>query len=814
MSLTTFACFLLATGAQDLRFGEDRALVDWDDAFNTNVFLEDLDGDGIEDLILVGDGAIQRGLGRGIFRRSGTVGDGAASGAVGDADGDGELDLLLGFSSGGAALYLGDGNGALVEASGVGLPVGPVFGPPLSDVDLTDLEGDGDLDAFIAPGAFGTSIYRWDGAQYVGEALPAGAISANEAVFGDIDGDGDEDLFLANNGAFDPNQLLRNDGGNLTVAAGLLPELDPDETWDAAFGDLDLDGDLDLLVGDDFKSHVLRNDGTGAYAEELGALPAGIVSVRLVLLEDLDADGDLDALLGTPGGTPEFLLEGDGAAAFTPVADPLSGFEGALHAAGAADLDDDGDLDLVLGLRGTQSEVFLGDGALHFDTRRRKSRVELAVEQAVAGDLDNDGDDDLLVFAATIGGQRVFLNDGDGDLAELVGAVNPPAEGALDALLADLDGDADLDALTTPRDNGPVGLLRNQGGALLANSSADLGNLFGLYFGATLGDADSDGDLDVLVDLISLRYRVNDGTGVFSEAPAEWLPGTQPNGRLAMADFDLDGVDELFALNGFFENDGTGVLTLAAAHSSTQGSFGDIAVADMDGDLDLDVVHVDTEPLSGGNNAVWRFDGSSFTQLPLPAPFDGRGLAVDDFDGDGDADIVLGTGSGFRAFANQGDGASWVESPDALAGYGSATLDTLASFDADLDGDIDLFTGGRAGVHGRLWTNRQRHVVQREIATLSDPLSVDVFGPAGEAWVLSLSLGTTFLELPPFGILKVDPLLEVNVSQGLLDGSGEAVFTAVVPPTASLAGVTVFWQAAVGTGFQFTNLDFGELFDL
>src|SRR5690606_31321881 len=160
----------------------------------------------------------------------------------------------------------------------------------------------------------------------------------------DFDGDGHQDLAGVAWGQGAPWQVLRNDG-----TGGFVPH----QVFARGFGeglavgDIDGDGDVDILVSEDLGiDRLFVNDGQGTFADESHRLPQPIGSLSGPCLVDLDLDGDLDYV--TSAGPADVALN-DGAGFFrrAPItfmpSTPLPG-----SAATAADFDGDGDLDILV----------------------------------------------------------------------------------------------------------------------------------------------------------------------------------------------------------------------------------------------------------------------------------------------------------------------------------------------------------------------------------------------------------------------------------------------------------------------------------
>ncbi|MCA9753399.1 MAG: VCBS repeat-containing protein, partial [Gemmatimonadetes bacterium] len=244
---------------------------------------------------------------------------------------------------------------------------------------LDDFDGDGDLDLVVSSWGLRDPLryFRNDG---VGEdGTPRFTERSSEAGFdgqwgglnlihGDYDNDGDYDLYILRGAWLGqvfgrlPNSLLRNDGHgrftDVTIEAGLFDEW---PTHSAAFGDLDLDGDLDLVVAVEtfpgekpVPARFYRNRGDGTFedvAEAAGLAFTGLV--KGITLGDVDNDGDPD-LYASRWGEPNLLLVQTGIGS-----DGLPHYEDRTAAAGVAepirsfptwffDYDQDGDEDLFV----------------------------------------------------------------------------------------------------------------------------------------------------------------------------------------------------------------------------------------------------------------------------------------------------------------------------------------------------------------------------------------------------------------------------------------------------------------------------------
>lgn len=227
-----------------------------------------------------------------------------------DADGDGDLDAVFWGDSRtrGRAdrLFLNDGSGRFSDVTNTHLPVIVGFSRHVCVLDV-DRDGDRDLLWLVWEGASPSVLAVNDGTGRfaVQQVLPVQW--ALHAVCGDLNGDGHVDAFVGCDGP--PDKLLLNDGtGRLADMSHLLPGKQvPDKTEGAHCVDIDKDGDLDILIASQYQDRIGRrgphlwiNDGTGRFSDvSVWTLMNGNETPWYdVTTGDLDADGDLD-IVGT-----------------------------------------------------------------------------------------------------------------------------------------------------------------------------------------------------------------------------------------------------------------------------------------------------------------------------------------------------------------------------------------------------------------------------------------------------------------------------------------------------------------------------------
>ncbi len=331
----------------------------------------------------------------------------------------------------------------------------------------------------------------------------------------------------------------------------------------AKFADLDGDGDLDIVQGTvDTGVKIYLNDGQGEFAVPSNTTAFGdnASNVRDVLPADFTGDGVIDIFIATGGYQINKLLVGAGNATFEEDEDSLAPIAHNSTQAQAADVDQDGDLDVVVTNWSLSDpelapkvDLLINDGTGRFtdESADRIPADDLRAYGLAVGDLDGDGDPDLF-FSQDGEPNRMFLNDGIGFFREAPpGSLPdiPTPRGRLPAL-GDLDGDGSLDIYQPCNAQDRV-LINDGEGRFFDYTELLLGAEGDYSYTATIADLDLDGWNDVVVAKYGERVRIyrNDGSGRLYDYSANLLPSSEDPSRAisaAVGDADADGDLDIF----------------------------------------------------------------------------------------------------------------------------------------------------------------------------------------------------------------------------------------------------------------------------
>jgi hypothetical protein len=642
---------------------------------------------------------------------------GATSVVSADLDGDADLDLLAPTSNG-IIWWENEGQGGLWDEHPLDTAVAGAGAVAAADVDH-----DGDLDV-IGSSSLDDQVLWWentagDGSTWIRRPIATAFAGAGAVVMADLDRDGDLDVLSAASVA-DDVVWWENLLGAPAWPSVLWPRHDVDLDFDSPISvsaaDVDGDGDLDIVAGTSNVGGVnwwenTAGNGSAWFERVIIGVGGGVT----VTGADMDRDGDADVLVAMLNGGIRWWQNtaGNGTAWASRVVSTTF----AVSSAVPVDLDADGDLDVLSTGRTvgvTAGEVrwwenTAGDATAW--TSRPMDEDYRQARAAHAADLDGDGDLDVLA-ASTYG------DAGHPDIIRYVNATIHrsavfPARSPIGAgpfagysvMPADLDGDGDEDALAVQSSSVTWWDNAAGDGTVWTPQTIDSS---GTTVAAFAVDVDRDGDLDVLGAEYDI-HRVSWWENTVGDG-SEWVRATVAESLLTpvsvwAADLDQDGDPDVLATG--FEHDrvvwwrntaGDGSAWALQTLSTTLDGAYAVTAADMDGDSDPDVL-VAAPPAS---TIAWfeneLGDATAWSVHTVDATFAyPRAVALADVDGDGDRD-VLGTSFGSAEVA------WWENAAGDASVWARHTLGTLSAAGAvraaDLDGDGDrdvLAAGGGAG---------------------------------------------------------------------------------------------------------------------
>jgi len=332
----------------------------------------------------------------------------------------------------------------------------------------------------------------------------------------------------------------------------LLLESTSETSASVSLGDVDGNGTLDVVLAKGrhwpLNDVILRNDGKGHFtAENLADAPDKTYSAALA---DLDGDGDLDIVVSNDKPDRKLIYLNDGKGHFH-VSGTFGDPDWNTRYVTVADLNGDKRPDLIVANRSSNpanprpSFVCLNDGKAAFP-----SCTPLATQSAtiiVAADLDGDGKIDLVVPHRDGGQNLVFWNDGTGKFTAAA-PVGPAVSQIRAAAAGDINGDGILDLVVGDEKNGMFVYLG--AGKRTFEAPVALGTGSGAPFAVGLADMNRDGKLDIIVGrqeaVGSVFFNLGDGRmPKFSDRP--WGDGKGSVYGVAIGDLDGDGWPDIAA---------------------------------------------------------------------------------------------------------------------------------------------------------------------------------------------------------------------------------------------------------------------------
>lgn len=531
------------------------------------------------------------------------------------------------------------------------------LGNDVSSYTLADFDGDGNLDtAATYHGEWGESgwvkvhLQGDDGAFVAGPAY----LTAPEptAVFaGDLDGDGDQDMVVNNRNSshlWGSISVLLNDGQACFDARS--PYFAGSNPWVSGLHDIDGDGDLDVLASSSVGLVVFHNDGGGALGAFVPLIPGGYSGP---VVADFDEDGDRDLAISDSGECPGggiSIRRNHGDGTFSEPAQFAAGLSPSGLLVG--DFDSDGHLDLLFNTSCTPNaiHVWRGDGTGNF--MPFATTVEPQTRVVAAGDLDRDGDLDVVGAGPGYLEVSILRNSGLAVFGERSTYRVPDSVSR--CVVADLDGNGfpDLNFKLSPGSAGSGVLsLRNHG-----DGTFDLWDTYPAGdspFRAEAIDLDRDGDLDA---------------AVLAFGHPDWGDGAAV----------------------VLINEGDGTFAPGVEYPVSEWAW-DMAIGDVNGDAspDVAIVHAGVNLISGTVSVLLnRGDGTFGPRDEYPVGGLPGSVAMGDLDGDGNPDLLVTDAVNDALLLLLGEGNGLFSTSTVILNLPSLTSAAIADLDGDHDADI------------------------------------------------------------------------------------------------------------------------------
>ena len=391
--------------------------------------------------------------------------------AFADVDGDNDKDVLITGSKDAlstdariAKLYTNDGLGNFIEMLST-----PFDAVRFSSIIFSDVDGDSDEDMLLTGSVSSTlpvsNLYVNDGFGDYSEinATPFKGVNLGSIAFADVDGDDDQDVLISGRvSSIDYDYLTKlytNDGEGKFIEVMDTP-FDDIELSSIAFADVDGDNDQDLFIAglnglEEYVSKLYINDGTGNFTEKTGN-PFDKIYIGSIAFEDVDNDNDQDVFItgrNSSNAIISKLYANDGNGNFAEILN--TPFDGVYRSSIAfADVDGDNDKDvLITGSTGAAliSKLYTNDGEGNFTEVLDTPFDNVYLGSIAFADVDGDNDNDVLItgqFSFNNYISKLYINDGVGNFTEAMGT---PFAGVQQGSIAfaDVDGDSDQDVLIT-----------------------------------------------------------------------------------------------------------------------------------------------------------------------------------------------------------------------------------------------------------------------------------------------------------------------------------------------------------------------------
>jgi Calx-beta domain/FG-GAP-like repeat len=571
-----------------------------------------------------------------------------------------------------------------------------------SSIAIGDFNQDTHPDMAIAETSLpGIRVYLGDGAGGFGtsQTFESGFFSPISVKVGDINGDTKPDLIVAD--YFMNKVVLMIGAGNGSFGAPSYVNVG-NGPYQVDIGDVNHDGKLDFATTAyfDLGVSVFLGDGAGNFAAASGSPFTAARGLRALRMADLNGNGDLDIVAVNYDANNVSVLLGNGSGGFVAASGTPALVGSAPVDLATGDFNLDGKLDVVTAnsSNGSSVSTLLGDGTGHFQTATFIASGGSTPRAVITADLNGDGRSDIICANQESHNVAILLSTATNTFVQGTGYVVGQIPRSL--ALADFDHDGNLDLSVGAS---IVSVLMGKGGGVFNGipiTRVDFNPAQGIASGDFNGDSKTDMAVSDAGGVISL---LGDGGGGFTRAGH--FGGSAPSSFIAAADLNGDTKLDLITASGGAGSTvgvmlGLGNGTFGSQRNFPIGSSGgspmSIATGDFNGDGKIDVA---TSNYGAANVTVLLGDGNGGLLAPTANLIFGQTpfVAAGDFNNDGNIDLIA-----VRRFFDSsalllGDGAGHFMAAPNSPIYTGQEPQAIAVDDFNGDGNADLAVVNIAG---------------------------------------------------------------------------------------------------------------------
>lgn len=428
--------------------------------------------------------------------------------------------------------------------------------------------------------------------------------------------------------------------------------------------------------------------GFGQFAQEQVITQCDLCSIQFIQISDINSDGQKDVLAISNRGSSIVWWKQELDGSFARFEEIIS-LTSSIRDIKSADLDNDGDLDLVVADR-SHINWYENEGNINFSEAQLLSEVDNA-RNIYAADLDNNGSVDV-IYTSIGDDDKIawYSNDGNANFGEESIIKSNVSVRELD--IVDLDEDGNLDILSA--ENVSIVWYNNEGEGNFSLPKF-IGFDSGIQTTVNTADMDMDGDLDIITTLgfnSTIIWYENDGTEEFSQKHDLLIPIYQYT-DLDIADIDMDGDTDIFVTDDeygkivWYANDGTGLAFEEKPVTTTVGGYANSYVTDLNQDGQLDIFATTNERIVWyKNNGGGELFEEKFIYMQHEKANE---VYAVDLDNDGNQDILSASFSTDNILWYKNDGTGDFYEPYIVPTQINK-INNIHPTDLDMDGDIDI----------------------------------------------------------------------------------------------------------------------------